>query len=617
MAAESLAAEAQVAQGNQPEVELAAGALVHVGTCLCEITQPLGMGSFGVVWAANTAGGGDVAMKEILCRSETELSRAGYEAELLSLLTNCGAGSPGRIPLYVACSTAQLQTESFRMRLVMSRLPGEPLDRYLHERRAKLQAGASQDHCLEVSDAFRFASMLVSQLVPTLERIAVLAYHRDVNAHNILIAIDSSREQPEPEFALVDFGLAVDAVRWMDPSPRNPLGRSEWEFQDVGGDCRYWPVSAWRQFEVGCHELAGNPDLCLEYQTHLDLQGLGITALQVLVEMLPAVDTPLPAHLHELRIAWADYWEHATRFWACLLHTFRSGGDWNALKNEFIAEQVHGIIAEKLQAVRRALSATERACQLIPCSPWTANAQALLPALMLLISSGERRAAPTAWHDISKHFSTASKGHVAAHSGSCSSAVGSKARDSEGSGITSTGTTASAGTTCDSSLGPSSEAQSASPSESSNSEVPRREIDSWRRWRIEPSPAQPNLQQGQCASVSSTPPAHGDACGLSSARSAGREALFCSASLGTSQSAVSLPCQSGVPRSDSEGSRQLPRKGAVARSQVLDYETQADAFRRNRILKLDSFAEQVADLRNSFEHFRLADQTRGLAILGS
>ncbi|CAE8638328.1 unnamed protein product, partial [Polarella glacialis] len=65
--------------------ELASGVSVLIGGCRCLITEPLGMGSFGVVWAAKCdlpAGSvcssslHEVAVKEIRCRSEVELSRA-------------------------------------------------------------------------------------------------------------------------------------------------------------------------------------------------------------------------------------------------------------------------------------------------------------------------------------------------------------------------------------------------------------------------------------------------------------------------------------------------------------------------------------------------------------
>ncbi|CAL1144726.1 unnamed protein product [Cladocopium goreaui] len=178
--------------------------------------------------------------------------------------------------------------------------------------------------------------------------ISQVTYHRDVNAHNILVQAAPGAPAPEgraPSYGLVDFGLAVDASGWCDPSPSNPGGKSEWEFLDVGGDCRYWPVSAWRQFEAGCRALVQEDFLCVEYQTHLDLQGLGLTAVQVLSSMLPG-DVKAP-ELKRLQELWQLYWEDASCYWASLLDTFRHGGDWTALKQDFVARKVYRIMADR------------------------------------------------------------------------------------------------------------------------------------------------------------------------------------------------------------------------------------------------------------------------------
>lgn len=413
---------ADVAENSSPDEavvgdfagELRQGALIAIGGVLCQVTKPLGMGSFGVVWAGIGEGRGDVAIKEIMCRSEVELARAEYEAELLQSLTDQGAC---RLPLFVASQTACFDDGLFSLRVVMSRLHGDPLDKFLQDQALSPRASHVPVE-RQVCDAFRFARCLVVQLAPTVASIAKIAYHRDVNAHNILVAASIPGEA-EPQFGLVDFGLAVDAVRWMDASPTNTGGASEWEFQDVGGDCRYWPTSAWRQFEVGCHELAGSSDLCLEYQTHLDLQGLGITAAQVLAEMLPRitmgpaasavasdglwkvqVDSGVWEGLQAYLTAWDDYWQYATHYWSCLLQTFRTGGDWNALKNAFIEIGVHALISDSLYRLRLAISQLEEACRQGGPQPWSSDALSVLPALLVLISAGERRSRQTEWRDV-------------------------------------------------------------------------------------------------------------------------------------------------------------------------------------------------------------------------
>merc|ERR1719327_2027930 len=106
----------------------------------------------------------------------------------------------------------------------MTRLAGEPLDRWLHDnhRRLQLQAGTASGgaEALELRarclDACRFAREVIEQLAPAMGGIAPFAYHRDVNAHNILISVSEDEGVLYPQYALVDFGLAVDAARWMD-----------------------------------------------------------------------------------------------------------------------------------------------------------------------------------------------------------------------------------------------------------------------------------------------------------------------------------------------------------------------------------------------------------------
>lgn len=425
--------------------ELSEGAKVQIGEAVCRITAPLGMGSFGVVWAAECSSiEGEVAVKEILCQSQTDLSRAVYEAQLLWMLgatavpgsKQHGNSSPPRgsresttgalrIPEYVASDMAQTgEPEVCRVRLAMTRIPGEPLDRYLRDRRHQLDVEMSElsdDALLEalqgqVVEAHRYARELILQLAPTMEKIAALAYHRDVNAHNILLSIDNQIPGAIPQYGLVDFGLAVDASRWRGGERADAKGTGDWQHLDVGGDCRYWPASAWLQFEVGCYELANAVSLCLEYQTHLDLQGLGITAMQVLIEMMPVTANGkildsveglgelVPPEFWQLGVVWDEYWDAATRFWTALLDTFRNNGDWNVLKNEFIQIGVHDVLGRKLQALRKVLEDCGEACKRLPTDHRLHEAEALFASLLVLISSGEEREGTTMWEEVLAPF---------------------------------------------------------------------------------------------------------------------------------------------------------------------------------------------------------------------
>ncbi|CAJ1379807.1 unnamed protein product [Effrenium voratum] len=279
---------------------------------------------------------------------------------------------------------------------------GSLAPRLRHLRRTRLDAESPR--MLAKSEVFEKASAesaraLVEQLAPTMAAIANVMYHRDVNAHNILAHVAPGGQL---SFGLVDFGLAVDASTWMDPSPLNPGGKSEWEFLDVGGDCRYWPVSAWRQFEAGCRALVEEEPLCTEYQTHLDLQGLGLTAVQVLVCLLPKRHAELVLELRLLQEAWQKYWEEASCYWAALLETFRHGGDWVVLKQEFVARGVHKIIASRLEALRETLGqclCAAAAANLGGGDTWPRGSAGLFWALLAMVSSGESMGAAS-WQDV-------------------------------------------------------------------------------------------------------------------------------------------------------------------------------------------------------------------------
>lgn len=380
-------AYSQVQPPAQSPAELAVGVTVRIGSVQCVISEPLGMGSFGVVWAARCDGKSkEVAVKEMICSNETELHRAEYEISLLKTLSEL-VPAPLRIPSLVSSEVA-----GPRVRLAMSRLPGITLDHLFTQGE------------FSTEEAVASARALLQQLAPTMAAISQVTYHRDVNAHNILVQAAAGGEGRAPSYGLVDFGLAVDASGWCDPSPSNPGGKSEWEFLDVGGDCRYWPVSAWRQFEAGCRALVQEDFLCVEYQTHLDLQGLGLTAVQVLSSMLPG-DLKVP-ELKRLQELWQLYWEDASCYWASLLDTFRHGGDWTALKQDFVARKVYRIMADRLRSLRTALSDALEAAAAANLSgedSWPPGSASLFWALLAMISCGERM--DSSWQEVCSRIS--------------------------------------------------------------------------------------------------------------------------------------------------------------------------------------------------------------------
>jgi len=497
-AAAAVAAALSMAEVSVQQ-ELQPGAWLLIGDCRCQVSQPLGMGSFGAVWAAERRDGEDLAVKEIVCTSHAELLNALYESHLLRVLGGdaggrggsvalrrgsaaagaevsgadadadaCGGRDlsafaepssmccAGRLPSLVACDTTRLAPELWRVRLVMSRLRGTPLDLFLEQ------------HCLRSVEApmalpCLLARALLLQLGPVFEDISKLAYHRDVNAHNILIDLAPTPEEGSPRaggnaavadgeaispnYGLVDFGLAVDTVSWQgeegsSPSASRPSrigasGVSTWHYLDVGGDCRYWPLSAWVQFLAGWRELGASPPLYFEYLNRLDIHALGITGLQVFAELLPSPaavgagaataaamtpptpgadngaggggsasasarrgDLAVPEEIWALRSVWQRYWERVSPLHCRLIDTFHSGGDWDALKLDCIEHRATDAIAEDLCALRAALRDAAEACRR---SSETLDAAGLFAALGVLIGDGQTREmaeGPRAWRAV-------------------------------------------------------------------------------------------------------------------------------------------------------------------------------------------------------------------------
>jgi serine/threonine protein kinase len=474
--------------------DLEVGCRLVVGDCCCQVSHALGMGSFGAVWAADGEDGNELAVKEIICNSHADLMNALYESHLLRTLgaravqasamkagrwdaaqrctdeavasNSSGSFSPQAscaemVPSLVASESVCIGPETWRVRLVMTRVHGEPVDMFLEQRRklhesSMVCGGTGAVGWCELpplSQQFEEASFLaremLAQLAPGFEHISSLSLHRDVNSHNILID-EVNGALPAPRFGLVDFGLAVDAVGWCNeegatrsvsrPSRVGQDGSSTWHYLDVGGDCRYWPLSAWVQFLAGWRELAACPSLSFEYQNQLDTHALGLTALQLLAELLPlpletanavrsadALEAALeigghvwedaPPELLVLRIVWERYWGRVSPLHARLINTFHTGGDWDKLKVDCIKDGVHEKIAEDLRMLRAAIREVREACRRFTVkaesdakagisSITTVNlamGSTLFDALLLLVSDGqstESATGPEIWRAV-------------------------------------------------------------------------------------------------------------------------------------------------------------------------------------------------------------------------
>lgn len=383
---------------EQVGADLAAGACVRIGKHEFEVGEPIGEGSFGVVWGAKCSKYGDAAIKEIRCGSKRAAEDATSEGRILQMLGSTGPCE--RMPAFVDSCMEQLSPDEWRVRVVMTQVPGVALNRFLEQRVAEGLDGATpvQSQTLE---ACRFARDLVLQLSPAFARISNLAYHRDVNPRNILV----EETEGGPQYSLIDFGLAVDSVDWRVGVWQLPGGESAvgaWQVRGVGGDCRYWPVSAWLMLEQGAKALLAQAHLCLEYKTHLDLHALGITAVQVLAELAPTqaqVEAEgggeVICKLADVKAAWEAYWVDAVYFWSRLFEAYCRSGDRDELaevKDEYRRTEVHQRIATRLQKLRAALQAASDACEAQPRELGAATLDLVAPllrCLLAMVSAGE------------------------------------------------------------------------------------------------------------------------------------------------------------------------------------------------------------------------------------
>jgi serine/threonine protein kinase len=336
----------------------------------------LGRGSFSEVWSGEKLGTQEhleVALKDINCSGQADLQQALYEATMLLGFANSaecsyaqGAPPPQlRIPRYLSHRVDQRKDgkSGSRVRMAMTRVPGEPLDAFL-----KKPPPLGQDVQTSVRRGCMLAMALVRQLGPTLDAISHKTIHRDVNAHNVLLS-DAMEGGPfrcsgDPEevasranFWLIDFGLAVDASTWS----------TAWREADIGGDCRYWPQSSWFVSFWGADEIAAQKELCHQYQKRLDIFGLGITALELLCTTAlngsnaagcqSGPTDGLRGSWRRLLSAWTKYWTDVTRWHTMIYRVFSLGGDVGPLYQELAKERVVEKILSRMAQIRQCLRA--------------------------------------------------------------------------------------------------------------------------------------------------------------------------------------------------------------------------------------------------------------------
>jgi len=419
---------------------------VQVGHCSVEVISHLGKGSFGSVWNARLVDDPEksaktVAIKECLCHSHRDLAFASREVKVLADLadrvaddcssTRSEASSPRsgcspssvrrldatgqlapllRVPSLLASEIVQEGSSLWRVRFVMTKLDGVPLDEFLANLREvfrKDPPSMPEGEAQALIQACRLVRELILQVSETFDLIAGSFIHRDVNSRNILI---HQGDGHDPRFGLVDFGMAVEARQWAGLAG----SKGSWQDIDIAGDCRFWPPSSWLFFQMGWRGLTHVPALCAEYQTRLDVHGLGITALQTLMESLPsspaslshrdafgalgasatggAKGTPGTKEARALKETWDQYWSDAMRIWERVLHCVKKGSDPDGLRRECITCGVHAVFAKNLRAMGVALHNCEAACRRASPSSGLAAGAGLFSALQLMIGEDQHSA---------------------------------------------------------------------------------------------------------------------------------------------------------------------------------------------------------------------------------
>jgi len=277
--------------------------------------------------------------------------------------------------------------------LAMSKLEGQPLDRWLYgvdEHRLKtlpvatlldgpLPGGrlASSDH----SEASVSAAALLLQMAPVFGALSEIAYHRDVSAHNFLVR---AAEGPEPmQFAILDFGLAVRARVW----------RQEWQTRNIAGDPRYFPPAAWMLLTYGHKYLEAHPDQGLrrQYRCRIDHYALGVLSLEVFFALWQGpgcpegaesedgaataarAEDPEVAALLKVRTAWREYWTHVMGFF----QTFHAQGA-RKMRESLARSQALSQLVEKLRALCLALKSAAAQAPQSPAAPVLQAAAGLL-----------------------------------------------------------------------------------------------------------------------------------------------------------------------------------------------------------------------------------------------
>jgi len=347
----------QASQGEQEKYCL--GQEVRIASHRFRCVEPLGRGSYSEVWRADVLAGESgcesVALKEVLCRSDMELQQAIFEVQVLHELEESmkrSALTPICVPRCIAYRVDPCMG-GLKVRTAMTVVPGECLNLFIQR---PPKPGSTRADSIALACAW--AAKLLRDIGTTLQLLAPIAWHRDVNSHNILFDFPqdatSIDDLSQRAFWLIDFGLAVDSDSWV---------RGRWQTQDIGGDSRYWPPSSWIMHLMGPEGFWGRECFREQYQRRLDIHGLGITALELLctvAESAPldpddGIDGERQEAWANIFVQWHRYREDMWNWWSRVYTVFQAGGDISAVQLQMLQERVVSQLVLLLENVRLAL----------------------------------------------------------------------------------------------------------------------------------------------------------------------------------------------------------------------------------------------------------------------
>jgi hypothetical protein len=213
------------------------GDFVQVGRRTYEVVRELGRGAFGIVWEAQEymdgANGGESALAAVKCSvpsSQPAMDGAVFETHVLKQLTEAlpfDVHTAARVPRYFGHSVVAGAAGKSAVTVAMTKLQGMPLDKWLYGVSEKtlmkinmtelldgpLPDGKHSTHGLVAASSV--ATALLSQISPVFAALSGIAFHRDISAHNFLVKDSQIADGiNSPDFAVLDFGLAVRAHSW-------------------------------------------------------------------------------------------------------------------------------------------------------------------------------------------------------------------------------------------------------------------------------------------------------------------------------------------------------------------------------------------------------------------